>query len=89
VKKIKFLYTHPIQYFAPLHKQIQLANFCISEVLYCENTSNGYYDNEFKKTIKWDIPLLEGYNSIILKKKAFLVQKMDFLNMLIFQYINF
>jgi len=66
-----------------LHKQIQLANFCISEVLYCENTSNGYYDNEFKKTIKWDIPLLEGYNSIILKK-SFFSTKNGF-----FKYVNF
>ena len=83
MKKITFLYTHPIQYFTPLHKQIVLANFCISEVLYCENTTNGYYDYEFKKSIKWDVPLLDGYHSIFLKK-CFFSSKNGF-----FKHINF
>jgi glycosyltransferase involved in cell wall biosynthesis len=83
MKKITFLYTHPIQYFAPLHKQINLENFCKSEVLYCENTTNGYFDYEFKKSIKWDIPLLEGYNSFFLKKSIF-SQNSGF-----FKHVNF
>jgi glycosyltransferase involved in cell wall biosynthesis len=66
VKKITFLYTHPIQYFAPLSKKIAEATFCNNLVLYCEDTTGGYFDTEFGKKINWDIPLLEGYPSTFL-----------------------
>jgi len=62
MKKITFLYTHPIQYFAPLLKKITEAGFCHCHVLYCEDTTKGYFDKEFGKKINWDIPLLNGYS---------------------------
>ena len=62
MKKITFLYTHPIQYFAPLLKEISAKNFCISKTLFCQDTTKGYIDKEFGQKIKWDTPLLEGYN---------------------------
>jgi glycosyltransferase involved in cell wall biosynthesis len=61
MKRIYFLYTHPIQYFSPLQKKIEASGVCRSIVLYCEDTTSGYYDTEFGKKINWDIPLLSGY----------------------------
>ena len=62
MKKITFLYTHPIQYFAPLLKKINESDVCSLNVLYCQDTSKGYQDKEFGQKIKWDTPLLEGYD---------------------------
>lgn len=66
MKRIKFLYTHPIQYFAPLLREIDKAAICEATALYCENTAEGYFDKEFGKAISWDLPLMDGYQSVIL-----------------------
>ncbi|HMG15098.1 MAG TPA: glycosyltransferase family 4 protein [Saprospiraceae bacterium] len=68
MKRVVFLYTHPIQYFAPLHQELNKSNICKHIVLFCENTTEGYYDQEFGKRINWDIPLTSGYNFNFLKK---------------------
>lgn len=60
-KKITFLFTHPIQYFSPLLKLLSEDNTFDIEVLYCEDTSQGYYDKEFGKIVQWDTPLLKGF----------------------------
>ncbi len=62
MKRITFLYTHPIQYFAPLLKKISTENFCKMRALFCYDTTKGYQDKEFGQKIKWDVPLLEGYD---------------------------
>jgi hypothetical protein len=49
MKKISFLLTHPIQYFTPLFIEIEKSNFSQFNVIYCEDTTGGYYDNEFSK----------------------------------------
>jgi len=67
IKKIAFLYTHPIQYFTPFHKILNNLVGDRAMVFYCLDTSNGYYDNEFNQSIKWDIQLLEGYKFKFLK----------------------
>lgn len=69
MKNITFLYTHPIQYFTPLHKQISEIENINQSVIYCENTTNGYYDKEFNIKVSWDINLLEGYKYFFLNKK--------------------
>lgn len=68
MKKISFLLTHPIQYFSPLFIEIEKSNFSQFNVIYCEDTTGGYYDNEFSKNINWDFDLLNGYQYIFLKK---------------------
>lgn len=62
MKKIIFLNSHPIQYFAPLYA------FCTRHDLpvnawYCSDESvKGAIDVQFGREVKWDIPLLQGYN---------------------------
>ena len=64
---IKYILTHPIQYQSPLIKYLVNKRIQIT-VLYRSNISvKKYYDNEFKKNIKWDVDLLSGYNYKFLK----------------------
>jgi len=67
MKKISFLLTHPIQYFSPLFLEIEKSNFSQFNVIYCEDTTHGYYDHEFAKTINWDLDLLNGYKYTFLR----------------------
>jgi glycosyltransferase involved in cell wall biosynthesis len=67
-KNIKVLYflSHPIQYFSPLLKE--LSKEVELEVCYFSDSSvKGGFDKGFGKTVKWDIPLLDGYNHCFIK----------------------
>lgn len=61
MKNIIFINSHPIQYFAPLYKYLNAKGLKTS-AWYCSDYSiKGGYDREFGLKVKWDIPLLEGY----------------------------
>lgn len=60
--RLAILNTHPIQYFAPLYKRIAQEPEIDLTVYYCSHQGiNEYTDPDFGKSIKWDLPLLEGY----------------------------
>ncbi len=60
MKKLAIIISHPIQYYAPTFQM--LAKHCDLKVFYTiGNTNSALYDAGFKRTIQWDIPLLEGY----------------------------
>ena len=64
MKKIRIAYlaTHPIQYQAPLFKEISKSPCIDLKVLFFSDfSSKSYNDVEFGKNIKWDIPLFDGY----------------------------
>lgn len=70
MKPVVFLNSHPIQYFAPLYQQINADGIALT-VLYCSDESiKGKLDKGFGKEVKWDIPLLDGYNSIFIKNNS-------------------
>jgi glycosyltransferase involved in cell wall biosynthesis len=61
--RIAFLLSHPIQYFSPLLIKIAKSSFMHLTVYYCSDESiRGMKDSGFGREVKWDIPLLEGYN---------------------------
>jgi glycosyltransferase involved in cell wall biosynthesis len=61
LKKIIFINSHPIQYFAPLYKYLNQQGINTS-CWYCSTeTLAGHRDRQFNAEIKWDIPVLEGY----------------------------
>jgi len=71
MKKVAWFVTHPIQYYSPMYKTISNDKEIDLIVYYFSDFSiKGYEDKEFGKTIKWDIPLLEGYKSKVLKNYA-------------------
>lgn len=72
MKNIIIVSSHPIQYFAPLYKEIAREKDINLNVIYFSDISvKGSIDKQFGTTVKWDIPLLEGYRSIFLKNYAF------------------
>ena len=66
--KIGIFTSHPIQYQVPFFKYMQESGK-IHPVVYFQNNTGvdrPVYDPEFGKEIKWDIPLLAGYESYFL-----------------------
>jgi hypothetical protein len=61
MKDLIFVNSHPIQYFAPLYKYLNDQGIK-TKAWYCSDESiKGRMDAGFGVQIKWDIPLLDGY----------------------------
>jgi len=67
VQKISYLVSHPIQYFSPLFREMELTKEIDLTVYYCNDPVGRNVDTGFGKTIVWDVPLLDGYKSYFLK----------------------
>lgn len=67
--KIGILVTHPIQYFAPLFRELSTIEKPFEfEVLYLSDFGlKGGFDREFGMNIKWDVSLCSGYSSRFFK----------------------
>jgi glycosyltransferase involved in cell wall biosynthesis len=63
MKRLAIVTTHPIQYNAPLFKLLAARGFIQVKVFYTWGSSvlENKFDPGFGLTVKWDIPLLEGY----------------------------
>lgn len=71
MKKLAIITTHPIQYNAPLFKLISERKKIEIKVFYTwEQSQRKVYDEKFGREIKWDIPLLDGYEYTFVKNTA-------------------
>ncbi|MCC5929263.1 MAG: glycosyltransferase family 4 protein [Cyclobacteriaceae bacterium] len=62
-KKLVIISTHPIQYNAPLFRKIAESGNIELKVFYTwSQAKEKVEDKGFKRSISWDIPLLEGYD---------------------------
>jgi glycosyltransferase involved in cell wall biosynthesis len=62
MRKLAIITTHPIQYYAPVFKLLQLRAKIELKVFYTLGRQEGLsYDPGFGKAVSWDIPLLDGY----------------------------
>ena len=62
VYRLAILNTHPIQYFAPLYRRLaQEADIDLTVYFCSRQGSEEYLDAGFGERIKWDTPLLDGY----------------------------
>ena len=61
-RNLIFVNSHPIQYFAPLYKYLNKNGLKCSAWYASDKSIKGKIDNEFGVKVKWDIPLLEGYD---------------------------
>ena len=60
--RLAILNTHPIQYFAPLYRRLAREPEIDLTVYFCSRQgSEEYLDAGFGERIKWDTPLLDGY----------------------------
>jgi glycosyltransferase involved in cell wall biosynthesis len=69
--RIAFLSTHPIQYQAPLFRTLHARPGVHVTALFCNTHGvRPTYDREFGRTIRYDVPLLDGYESRFLSNVA-------------------
>jgi glycosyltransferase involved in cell wall biosynthesis len=63
LKKLAIITTHPIQYNSPFFKLLTERKIINAKIFYTwgESVLQSKFDPGFGKTIRWDIPLLEGY----------------------------
>lgn len=68
---IIYLNSHPIQYFAPLYREMAGHPSISLTVLYCSRHGlGGEKDREFGVDVKWDVPVLDGYPSVFLPNRS-------------------
>jgi len=66
--KLAILNTHPIQYLAPLYRRIAREPDIHLTVYFCsQQGAEEYVDKGFGQRIRWDTPLLDGYEHKFLK----------------------
>ena len=60
---LAYLVTHPIQYQAPLLRQIaSIPGVRFKAFFQSRGSATDHYDAGFGQTIRWDVPLLDGYD---------------------------
>jgi len=65
--KVKYVLSHPIQYFAPLIQRLaEEDNIDLHAVFATDAGAKNYFDPGFSREVRWDRPLLEGYRYSIL-----------------------
>lgn len=69
MSRIVIINSHPIQYFAPMYKHLTKEGLDI-EVWYCSYEGvKEAFDKGFGVSVKWDIPLLNGYRYRFFKNR--------------------
>jgi hypothetical protein len=65
--RLAWLSTYPIQYQASLLRAIaQSTEIDLTALFFSDFSTRNYLDREFGREIKWDTPLLEGYQNIFI-----------------------
>lgn len=60
--KLAFIVSHPIQYYAPLHRRLaQRSDVQIKVFFTWHGGKQAQLDRGFQKSVAWDIPLTDGY----------------------------
>lgn len=70
MKKVIFINSHPIQYFAPMYKYMNEHGMNVEAWYASDNSVGGGIDKEFGVKVKWDIPILEGYSYRFFKNSS-------------------
>lgn len=61
--RLAIVANHPIQYFVPWYRElVKLPELEVKVFYCCDWGLNEYVDPQFGVAVKWDIPLLEGYD---------------------------
>lgn len=68
ITKLLYFVSHPIQYQAPLLRQLSADPDINLEVIFEDDFSEArYFDKGFGVDVEWDVPLCEGYKSDLLR----------------------
>jgi glycosyltransferase involved in cell wall biosynthesis len=65
--RVAFVTSHPIQYQAPLFRRLARRDDMDLVVLFCsDHGARAYFDRGFGATVKWDVPVCEGFEHVFL-----------------------
>jgi len=70
MRKLIFVNSHPIQYFAPMYRYMSNQGLSLAAWYASAGVVHGGYDKEFGVAIQWDIPLLDGYEYRIFRNNS-------------------
>lgn len=62
--------THPIQYQVPVFQELEKQGMGLHVYFASAHSVKGEFDKGFSQNVKWDLPLLEGYESTFLLNKG-------------------
>jgi glycosyltransferase involved in cell wall biosynthesis len=69
--RLLLIATHPVQYASPVFREMAANPRLDIEVAYCSmQGAEGGVDKDFGVEVKWDIPLLDGYEWIKVRNRA-------------------
>jgi glycosyltransferase involved in cell wall biosynthesis len=69
--RVAHLVSHPIQYFAPLYRELaQRPEIDLTVYFYSDATAREFVDAGFGRAVTWDTPLLDGYKHTFLPSAA-------------------
>jgi hypothetical protein len=61
--RVAHLVSHPIQYFAPLYRELaSRPELDLTIYFYSGKSVGEHFDAGFGRKLNWDVPLLDGYN---------------------------
>jgi hypothetical protein len=70
--------SHPVQYMSPLFRRMAQHPQLDLSVAYCTlRGAQHSYDPDFNTTVKWDIPLLEGYKQEVPNRGPARIRSLD------------
>jgi glycosyltransferase involved in cell wall biosynthesis len=69
-ERLAVIATHPVQYHAPLYREVQRLGLPVTAVYGSDFSVSGYHDREFNVTFSWSTDLLSGYSSVFLSTTA-------------------
>lgn len=70
--RVLLVATHPVQYGAPLFRSLAKDPRLDIQVAYCDmGGAEAHLDRDFGVSVKWDIPLLDGYPWVCLRNRSF------------------
>ncbi|HEY5552668.1 MAG TPA: hypothetical protein VIK52_12315, partial [Opitutaceae bacterium] len=61
--RLAFINTHPVQYYAPLHRALAARPEWEVRVFFTWHGGGPAVDAGFKREFAWDVPLTDGYES--------------------------
>ncbi len=69
--RVAHLVSHPIQYFAPLYRELaQRPEIDLTVYFYSDATTREFVDAGFGRALRWDAPILGGYGHRFLSSAA-------------------
>lgn len=69
-ESLAVIHTHPIQYLAPLYREVQRQGVPVTAIYGSDFSVAGYQDEEFGTSVSWEVDLLSGYDARFLDRKS-------------------